>query len=65
MKMNEEYIIVPYNHSDYKINVKKLEAVLSILEQKVVKIKSDKDCKLFLRKYKLYDEGFFKNINKI
>ena len=63
--MNEEYIIVPYNNHDYKLNIRKLEAVLSILEQKEVCIKSDKDCRLFLKKYKLYDEGFFENINKI
>ncbi len=63
--MNKKYIVISYNNLDYKINIKKLEAVLSILEQKEVRIRSDKDCKMFLRKYKLYDEGFFENINNI
>ena len=63
--MNTKYIIITYNNLDYKINIRKLEAVLSILEQKEIRIKSDKDCKMLLRKYKLYDEGFFENINKI
>lgn len=63
--MSGRYIIISYNDNDYKINLDKLEAVLSYLEQKEVKITSDKDCRMFLRKYKLYDEGFFENINKI
>ncbi|MBR2069583.1 MAG: hypothetical protein IJ877_07480 [Candidatus Gastranaerophilales bacterium] len=63
--IKDDYIIIPFKGVKYNINVKKLELVLSKLENKEVILTNNNDVKELLRKYKLYDEYFLENINKI
>ena len=58
-------IIIAFKGIEYKINVDKLEYALSILENKKIIIRNDKQVRELLLKYKLYDEAFLKNINSI
>ncbi len=60
-----DFIIISFKNIDYKINTKKLEAVLSYLENRNIVIQNKKQVSELLEKYKLYDEGFLENINKI
>jgi len=61
--MNKKFISIKYKNVEYEVNLQKLKEVLSRLENKNIEAKSDKDYKALLKKYKLYDEGFFENIN--
>lgn len=60
-----DFIIISFKGVDYKINIKKLQIVFSVLESRKTVLKSEAQIKDLLKKYKLYDKGFFENVNKI
>ena len=60
-----DYTIISYKGVDYKIETEKLQIVFNYLEGKNVLIKDDSDIKNLLNKYKLYDECFLENVNKL
>ena len=62
---NDNFISILYEGIEYRINIKKLEAVFSLLENKQILIKSNEQVSELLTKYKLYDKSFFENVNKI
>lgn len=51
-----------FNNIEYEINENKLLCVLNILNGSMVK---SCDIEKFMEKFKLFDEYFLKNINKI
>jgi len=55
-------IIINYKKQIYQINKRKLISVLSILKNDKVEEKEIND---LMKKYKLYDEFFLSQINKI
>ena len=59
------FIIISFKGTDYKVNIKKLEAVFSYLEHKTVIFKNEKQISELLEKYDLYNEGFLENVNKV
>ncbi len=59
------FIVISFKGVDYKINIKKLQIVFSVLESRKTVLKSEAQIKDLLKKYKLYDKGFFENVNKI
>ena len=60
-----DFIIVSFDGVDYKISITKLQKVFSVLENRKIIIKSEKEVKNYMKKYTLYDEDFLKKINKI
>ena len=62
---NKNCVLIKYRGVEYEINFKKLKAVFSYLMNEEVIINDNKDIRNYLKKYKLYDEGFFENINRI
>ena len=53
------------NTESYDIEIDKLIFVLSKLENKKITFKNLKQIEKLMKKYKLYDEHFLKNINKL
>ncbi|MBR3604642.1 MAG: hypothetical protein IKL52_01275 [Candidatus Gastranaerophilales bacterium] len=49
----------------YDIEIEKILFVLSKLENKEIKFESFEQIKKLMKKYKLFDEYFLKNINKL
>ena len=62
---HDNYIIILLKDVEYKVDTRKLEAVLSMLENRKVIIKSSNEVSELLSKYKLYDKDFLENINKL
>ena len=60
-----EFIVVNFKGEEYKIDIYKLEIVLSVLAKKPIKITSEKLLNKYLKSYKLYNKDFLENINKI
>ena len=60
-----DFIIVSFKGIEYKININKLQDVLSFLENKKVVIKNNKQLSELLEKYSLYDKDFLERVNRI
>jgi hypothetical protein len=64
-KLNSKSVLVSLNNIDYKIDVKKLQIALSVLEDKKIIITDEKTLDRLLSKYFLYDDLFLRKINDI
>ncbi|MBQ9149760.1 hypothetical protein IJX73_02400 [bacterium] len=55
-------IKIRYKRKDYLVNKEKLLAIISILNCKKIK---ETQVSKFMKKFRLYDENFLKNINRL
>ena len=62
MKLKDDFKIAHKNTS-YVINTKKLNSVISLLENKTVELKSIKEAEFYMKKYGLFDSTFLENIS--
>lgn len=54
-----------FNDKKYEVEIDKLLVVLCALESKKINFESEEQIKALVEKYKLYDEYFLENINKL
>ena len=63
--LKDDVIILSFDEKEYKIDLKKLTAILSYLEGRKIVYESKEQIERYLEKYFLYDDVFLSNVNRL